>query len=55
MNIGNYITRYSEDLKLKNYSDNTIKNYTKQVELFLNNFNNNVTWWSNVPKITHKN
>jgi integrase/recombinase XerD len=43
MNIGNYITRYSEDLKVKNYSDNTIKNYIKQVELFLNYFNNKVT------------
>jgi site-specific recombinase XerD len=40
MNIGKYIDLYSEDLKLKNYSDNTIKNYVKQVELFLKNFNN---------------
>ena len=35
MNIGKYISMYSEDLKLKNYSDNTIKNYCSQVELFL--------------------
>lgn len=38
MNIGKYITQYSEDLKLKNYSDNTIKNYCSQVELFLKYF-----------------
>jgi integrase/recombinase XerD len=52
MNIGNYITRYSEDLKIKNYSDNTIKNYSKQVELFLNHFNNKATKPS---EITEKN
>lgn len=38
MNIGKYLTQYSEDLKLKNYSDNTIKNYCSQVELFLKHF-----------------
>lgn len=38
MNIGKYISMYSEDLKLKNYSDNTIKNYCSQVELFLKHF-----------------
>lgn len=38
MNIGKYITQYSEDMKLKNYSDNTIKNYCSQVELFLKYF-----------------
>lgn len=38
MNIGKYIQRYSEDLKLKNYADNTIKNYCSQVELFLKHF-----------------
>ena len=38
MNIGKYISLYSEDLKLKNYSDNTIKNYASQVELFLKHF-----------------
>lgn len=43
MNIGNYLNRYSEDLKLKNYSDNTIKNYVSQVGLFLNHFNSLVT------------
>lgn len=38
MNIGKYIQIYSEDLKLKNYADNTIKNYCSQVELFLKHF-----------------
>jgi site-specific recombinase XerD len=43
MNIGNYLHRYSEDLKFKNYSENTIKNYVSQVDLFLRRFNNQVT------------
>lgn len=36
MNIDKYIEMYREDLKLKNYSDNTIKNYVFQVYTFLN-------------------
>lgn len=43
MNIGKYIQQYSEDLRLKNYSDNTIKNYCSQVELFLKYFSNVAT------------
>lgn len=43
MNIGNYLHRYSEDLRLKNYADNTIKNYVSQVDIFLRRFNNQVT------------
>ncbi|MFV8336454.1 phage integrase N-terminal SAM-like domain-containing protein [Flavobacterium sp. RSP29] len=39
MNIGKYVELYSEDLKLKNYSDNTISNYSNQVKLFLEYFN----------------
>ena len=39
MNIGKYLELYSEDLKLKNYSKNTIENYRSQVELFLKHFN----------------
>lgn len=35
MNIPKYIELYRNDLKLKNYSDNTIKNYSCQVEMFL--------------------
>lgn len=43
MNIGNYLHRYSGDLRLKNYSANTIKNYVSQVGLFLDRFNKQVT------------
>ncbi|MGZ9736517.1 tyrosine-type recombinase/integrase [Flavobacterium sp. GNP002] len=39
MNIGKYVELYSEDLKLKNYSENTISNYCSQVKLFLEFFN----------------
>lgn len=39
MNIGRYLEMYSEDLRLKNYSSNTIENYKSQVGLFLNHFN----------------
>lgn len=38
MNIGKYIQLYSEDLRLKNYAENTIKNYCSQIELFLKYF-----------------
>lgn len=37
MNIGKYLELYSKELKFKNYSQNTIKNYVFQVELFLKN------------------
>lgn len=43
MNIGKYVELYSEDLKLKNYSENTISNYCSQVKLFLEYFNNVAT------------
>lgn len=39
MRIGKYVELYSEDLKLKNYSENTIANYSSQVKLFLEYFN----------------
>jgi len=39
MNIIKYVQMYSEDLKLKNYSVNTISNYSNQVKLFLEYFN----------------
>ena len=39
MNIGKYVELYSEDLKLKNYSVNTISNYCSQVKCFLEYFN----------------
>ncbi len=38
MNIGKYVEMYSDDLKLKNYSSNTIENYKSQVYLFLKHF-----------------
>lgn len=43
MNTTKYVELYSEDLKLKNYSENTISNYCNQVKLFLNHFNNVAT------------
>ena len=43
MNIGKYVELYSEDLKLKNYSENTISNYSSQVKLFLEYFNKSAT------------
>lgn len=43
MNIGKYLELYSKELKFKNYSQNTIKNYVFQVELFLKNFENVAT------------
>lgn len=43
MNIGKYTQLYSEDLRIKNYSKNTIKNYVNQVEQFLNHFNDVAT------------
>jgi len=35
MNIGKYIQMYSDDLKFKGYSENTIENYRSQVAQFL--------------------
>jgi len=43
MNIGKYVEMYSEDLKLKNYSSNTVQNYASQVKLFLEHFNDVAT------------
>ena len=43
MDIGKYLELYSEDLKLKNYSDSTIENYVCQVGSFLSHFNSLVT------------
>lgn len=43
MNIGKYIQQYSEDLRLKNYSENTIENYCSQVRCFLEYFNSSAT------------
>lgn len=43
MNIGKYVKMYSEDLRFKNYSENTISNYASQVRLFLEYFNSLAT------------
>lgn len=43
MNIGKYLELYSKDLKLKNYSENTIENYVSQVKCFLEYFNSSAT------------
>lgn len=43
MNIGKYVQMYSDDLRFKNYSENTIKNYAAQVEMFLKYFNSTAT------------
>lgn len=43
MNIGKYIELYSEDLRIKNYSNNTIQNYVSQVKCFLEYYNNVAT------------
>jgi site-specific recombinase XerD len=40
MNIQKYIEIYRKELKLKNYSDNTIDNYCSQINVFLNKFDN---------------
>lgn len=43
MNIGKYLQLYSEDLRLKNYSENTRENYISQVKTFLEHFNGSAT------------
>jgi site-specific recombinase XerD len=43
MNITKYVEMYSEDLRLKNYAENTILNYCSQVKCFLEYFNNIAT------------
>lgn len=55
MNIGNYLKRYSEDLRLKNYAENTIANYVSQVGLFLKRFNDQVTKPSEIKEQWIKN
>jgi integrase/recombinase XerD len=55
MNIGKYVELYSEDLRLKNYSENTISNYSSQVKLFLEYFNNVATKPSEISEKQIKN
>lgn len=39
MEIPNHLSLYRKELQLKNYSENTIKNYVSQVDLFLRGHN----------------
>ena len=55
MNIPKYIEMYRNDLRLKNYSDNTIKNYSCQVEVFLKHFDNQFTEPSKINEQSIKN
>lgn len=43
MQIPKFVEMYRKDLQLKNYSDNTIKNYSCQVEMFLKGYENQFT------------
>ena len=51
MQIPKYVEMYRKDLQLKNYSENTIKNYSCQVEMFLRSQENNFT---GPPKINEQ-
>ncbi len=55
MNFPKYVEMYRNDLKLKNYSDNTIKNYSCQVELFLKHFQNEFTEPAKINELSIKN
>jgi len=50
MNIGKYLQMYSEDLKLKNYRQNTIDNYCSQVKCYLEYFESSATKPSEIPE-----
>ena len=55
MNIPKYVEMYRNDLRLKNYSDNTIKNYSCQVEVFLKHFDTQFTEPSKINEQSIKN
>lgn len=55
MNIPKYVEMYRNDLRLKNYSDNTIKNYSCQVEVFLRHFDTQFTEPSKINEQSIKN
>lgn len=54
MEIPKYINLYRKELELKNYSENTIKNYTSQVDLFLRSQSNAFTEPSKVNETAIK-
>ena len=55
MNFPKYLEMYRNDLKLKNYSDNTIKNYSCQVEMFLRHYQKEFTEPSKINEESIKN
>lgn len=54
MEIPKYLTLYRKELTLKNYSENTIKNYVSQVDLFLRGHNNLFTEPSKINEASIK-
>jgi site-specific recombinase XerD len=55
MNIGKYIETFSRDMKLRNFSELTIKNYCSQVKVFLEHFSNVATKPSEISEEKIKN
>ncbi len=55
MEIPKYLDLYRKELVLKNYSENTIKNYVSQVDLFLRNYNTVFTEPSKINETAIKN
>lgn len=55
MNIPKYIQMYRKDLELKYYSENTIKNYSCQVEVFLKHYDKEFTEPSKINEEAIKN
>lgn len=54
MNFPKYVDLYRNDLKLKGYSKNTIKNYSSQIELFLKSQSNHFSEPSKINEKTIK-
>ena len=55
MNIPKYVEIYRKDLVLKNYSENTIKNYSCQVDIFLKSQEKEFTEPAKINEIAIKN
>jgi len=55
MNFPKYLELYRNDLKFKKYSDNTIKNYVCQVEIFLRHYQSEFTEPSKINELSIKN
>lgn len=54
MEIPKNLNLYRKELELKNYSENTIKNYVSQVDLFLRNHNHLFTEPSKINEVAIK-